>query len=107
MRLYQTLSAQSNQTVYPFENSKFVIAASYFIDATDYKCIHESTLIDLYQYKATRNENGDFNREYEFYDLESCSNEHFTDKEFEDYPILKDMQCISSDLSLTGSALSK
>ena len=93
--------------VYPFENSKFVIAVTYSFEASDRNCLLESTLLNLYQYTVITNESGGYDKHWEYYDLEYCNNNHFTDKEFEEYPILHNMICISSNLSLVGSSLSK
>ena len=82
------VSLSENQAVYPFDQSNFVIAAGFFLDAEDYTCIHESTQISMFQYSSSINETGDFQKAYDYYDLEPCNKTHFSDKNFEDLPVL-------------------
>ena len=96
-----------NQLVYPFDDTQFIIAHRIYLDATDYDWVFESTLTSLYQYDVTEDETGEHHTKIEYYDVEPCNNTHFTDKEFDDIPVLNRMGWISSNFSITGSSFSK
>ena len=102
-----TSSFSNNQPVYPFDDTKFVIAYGFFLQASDYDCLFESSFVSLYQYEAYRDENSELLEELKYYDIEVCNNTHFSDEDFNNIPILNRMRWISSNFSISGSNYSK
>ena len=84
-------SFSDNKPVYPFDDTKFVIAYGIYFRASDYNCVSESTRANIYQYEVYRDQNDIKHEKNDLYDLEVCNNTHFSEKDFEDIPILNTM----------------
>ena len=84
-------SFSNNQPVHPFDDTKFIIAYGITFDALDDTCIYESTYANVYQYEIYRDENYTMHLNDHYYDLEPCNNTHFSEKDFEDIPLLSRM----------------
>ena len=81
-------SFSNYQPEYPFDDTKFIIAYRIDLQASDYNCVYESTYFNIYQHNSYRDENDNPQFQIEYYDFEQCSNTHFSDKDFEDIPVL-------------------
>ena len=78
-----------------------------FLDASDYDCVYESTYVNIYQHEGYRDENDFYQQRNEIYDLEIWNTTHFSDQDFQDIPALNEMEWLSSNFSVSGSAYSK
>ena len=82
----------NSQPVYPFDDSKFIIAYDFSIDAINYDCVYENTFVSLYQYESLWNQSDWLNNIIEYHDLRTCNSTHFAEKDFENIPNLNEMK---------------
>ena len=64
-------SFSDNRPVYPFDNTKFIIAYSLVAHASDYDCVVESSPVKVFQLEGYTDENDIYHWKKQYYDLET------------------------------------
>ena len=97
----------SNQSVQPLNGTKFQLGFNihYYTESLT-NWLFYNTHTELVQIDSIKHENGSYSQSYQNFPLELCNEANFSNKTFEDIPILKDMLWLPSNISLIGSRLS-